>query len=136
MDVKNSVVSRAGVGGELRAEQQHRRLRVSVPGSDTTTFTLWSRATSDSRTQRCFRTRREQPCRVDGCVDFFEVLPDQKGATCAGFLSRAVAFFIASEIPRIEQVMTDNVWAYRHSLKAVVAELGATQTFIKPHCPW
>lgn len=32
--------------------------------------------------------------------------------------------------------MTDNAWAYRYSLGAVVADLGATQIFIRPHCPW
>ena len=32
--------------------------------------------------------------------------------------------------------MTDNAWAYRWSLREVVAELGARQKFIKPHCPW
>ncbi|MBB3082302.1 transposase InsO family protein [Geodermatophilus sabuli] len=32
--------------------------------------------------------------------------------------------------------MTDNAWAYQHSLKAVCASLGARQKFIKPHCPW
>ncbi|PDQ35465.1 MAG: hypothetical protein B5766_05950 [Candidatus Lumbricidophila eiseniae] len=32
--------------------------------------------------------------------------------------------------------MTDNAWAYRHSLTTMVAKLGATQIFIKPHCPW
>ena len=32
--------------------------------------------------------------------------------------------------------MTDNAWAYRHSLRKVVAELGARQIFIRPHCPW
>ncbi len=32
--------------------------------------------------------------------------------------------------------MTDNAWAYKHSLRGVCAELGAKQVFIKPHCPW
>jgi transposase InsO family protein len=32
--------------------------------------------------------------------------------------------------------MTDNAWAYRWSLREVVADLGARQVFIKPHCPW
>ncbi|PDQ35574.1 MAG: hypothetical protein B5766_05835 [Candidatus Lumbricidophila eiseniae] len=49
--------------------------------------------------------------------------------------STRAAFFVASGIPRIEQVMTDNAWAYRHSLTTMVAKLGATQIFIKPHCP-
>ena len=32
--------------------------------------------------------------------------------------------------------MTDNAWAYKHSIKNVCAALGARQKFIKPHCPW
>ena len=32
--------------------------------------------------------------------------------------------------------MTDNAWAYRWSLRAVITALGARQKFIKPHCPW
>ena len=32
--------------------------------------------------------------------------------------------------------MTDNAWAYKHSLKVVCAQRGAIQEFIRPHCPW
>lgn len=32
--------------------------------------------------------------------------------------------------------MTDNAWAYRWSLRAVCAEHGIRQKFIRPHCPW
>ena len=67
---------------------------------------------------------------------YSEVLPDEKGPTCAGFLGRAARYFAAHGITDIERVMTDNAWAYRWSLRAVVAELGARQVFIKPHCPW
>ncbi|MGQ1795847.1 IS481 family transposase [Kocuria oceani] len=67
---------------------------------------------------------------------YSEILPDEKGPTCAGFLARAAAYFADHGIPRIERVMTDNAWAYRHSLRQVVAELGAKQVFIRPHCPW
>ncbi|MCU1605126.1 MAG: Integrase, catalytic region, partial [Modestobacter sp.] len=67
---------------------------------------------------------------------YSEVLPDEKGATCAGFLARAAAYFAAHGIPRIERVMTDNAWAYQHSIKVACAQLGARQKFIKPHCPW
>ena len=67
---------------------------------------------------------------------YSEVLPDEKGATCAAFLTRAAAYFAAHGIDRIERVMTDNAWAYRWSLRAVIAELGARQKFIRPHCPW
>ena len=67
---------------------------------------------------------------------YSEILPDEKGATCAAFLARAAAYFAAHGITRIERVMTDNAWAYKWSLREVCAELGARQVFIKPHCPW
>jgi transposase InsO family protein len=67
---------------------------------------------------------------------YSEILADEKGVTCAGFLARAAAYFAARGIARIERVMTDNAWAYQHSIKGVCAEIGARQKFIKPHCPW
>ncbi len=67
---------------------------------------------------------------------YAEILPDEKGATCAGFLARAAAYFAGHGIPRIERVMTDNAWAYRWSLREVITALGARQKFIRPHCPW
>jgi transposase InsO family protein len=67
---------------------------------------------------------------------YSEILPDEKGPTCAGFLTRAAAYFAAHGITRIERVMTDNAWAYKYSLREVCAALGARQIFIKPHCPW
>jgi transposase InsO family protein len=69
---------------------------------------------------------------------YSEILPDEKGETCAAFLERATAYFAAKGIARIERVMTDNAFAYRNSndIKRVCAALGAKQKFIKPHCPW
>jgi len=69
---------------------------------------------------------------------YSEVLPDEKGATCAAFLARAAGYFAAHGIPRIERVMTDNAWAYRYSsaLRQICAQLDIKQIFIKPHCPW
>ena len=67
---------------------------------------------------------------------YSEVLPDEKGVTCAGFLTRAAAYFADHGIPSIERLMTDNAWAYKHSLKGVCAQLGIRQKFIRPHCPW
>jgi len=67
---------------------------------------------------------------------YSEVLPDEKGTTCAAFLTRAAAYFAAHGITRIERLMTDNAWAYRYSLRDVCAALGARQKFIRPHCPW
>lgn len=67
---------------------------------------------------------------------YSEILPDEKGPTCAAFFRRAIAYFAAHGIPRIERLMTDNAWAYRWSLRAVCTDHGITQKFIKPHCPW
>jgi transposase InsO family protein len=67
---------------------------------------------------------------------YSEILPDEKGATCAAFLARAADYFTEHGIHRIERVMTDNAWAYRYSLREILAQLGASQIFIKPHCPW
>jgi transposase InsO family protein len=69
---------------------------------------------------------------------YAEILADEKGASAAGFLLRAADYFAAHGIARIERVITDNAFAYRHStaFKDVVATLGSTQMFIRPHCPW
>jgi len=67
---------------------------------------------------------------------YSEVLPDEKGPTCAQFLRRAAAYFHTHGITRIQRVMTDNAWAYRWSIRDVCTELNARQVFIKPHCPW
>jgi transposase InsO family protein len=69
---------------------------------------------------------------------YSEILPDEKGPTCAGFLSRAAAYFTEHGIDRIERVITDNHLSYRRSahVAAVVADLGAKHKFIRPHCPW
>jgi transposase InsO family protein len=67
---------------------------------------------------------------------YSEILPDEKGPTCAEFLRRGAAYFHDHGISGIERVMTDNAFAYRWSIRDVCAELGARQVFIKPHCPW
>jgi transposase InsO family protein len=69
---------------------------------------------------------------------YSEILPDEKGGTCAAFLLRAAAYFAAHGITRIERVMTDNHWSYTRSsdVTAALAELGAKHKLIKPHCPW
>jgi integrase-like protein len=69
---------------------------------------------------------------------YAEVLPDEKGATCAGFLTRAAAVFAAAGIPRIDRVLTDNARNYRGCavFAQAVTELSARQKFIRPHCPW
>ena len=69
---------------------------------------------------------------------YIEIHPDEKGATAAGVLTRAAAFFAENGIPKIERILSDNAFAYRNSaaFKEAVAQLGAEQRFIKPHCPW
>jgi transposase InsO family protein len=67
---------------------------------------------------------------------YSEILPDEKGPTCAAFLERALDYFAAHGIARVERLMTDNAWAYRYSLREVCAAHGIRQKFIRPHCPW
>ena len=68
---------------------------------------------------------------------YAEILSDEKGATCAGFLTRAAAFYAGHGI-RIERVLTDNAKNYRISrdFAAAATAIGARQKFIRPHCPW
>ena len=68
---------------------------------------------------------------------YSEVLPDEKGPTCAGFLDRALDYFAAHGITHVQRLMTDNAWAYKYSLRQICADRGnIKQVFIKPHCPW
>jgi transposase InsO family protein len=69
---------------------------------------------------------------------YAEIHGDETGKTAAGVLIRAAEFFASCGIPRIERVISDNAFAYRRStaFKDAVAQIGAEQRFIKPHCPW
>ena len=69
---------------------------------------------------------------------YSEILPDEKGPTCAAFLLRAAAYFTSHGITRIERVITDNHLSYRrsHAVRSAIAALGVRHVFIKPHCPW
>ncbi len=69
---------------------------------------------------------------------YTEVLADETGPTCAGFLQRAADAFAAAGITRIERVMTDNHWSYTHSneFAALLDRLTISHVLIKPHCPW
>jgi transposase InsO family protein len=67
---------------------------------------------------------------------YSEILADEKGTTCAGFLERAIDYFAAHNITRIERLMTDNARAYQFSLREVCAAHNIRQKFIRPHCPW
>jgi transposase InsO family protein len=69
---------------------------------------------------------------------YSEILGDETGQTCAGFLRRAAAAFAGAGIGRIGEVMTDNAKNYTRStaFQSVLAGLGATHVLIRPHCPW
>ncbi|MFC4244958.1 IS481 family transposase, partial [Gryllotalpicola reticulitermitis] len=68
---------------------------------------------------------------------YAEIHPDERGTTCAGFAQRAIAFYASLGV-RVERVITDNAFAYRHSaaFRGVLSERDVTQKFIRPHCPW
>jgi transposase InsO family protein len=70
-------------------------------------------------------------------IAYAEILIDEKGATCAGFLARAAAFFAEHGAP-VQAVMTDNAMNYRLSrdFAATLSDLGAAHLLIKPLCPW
>lgn len=69
---------------------------------------------------------------------YSEILSDEQGDTCAGFIKRAAVFFATCGIDRIEAVMTDNHWSYTKSntVTAVLTSIGARHVTIRPHCPW
>lgn len=65
---------------------------------------------------------------------YAELLPDEKGLTCAGFLRRAAAFYARHGI-RIERVMSDNGVGYKSDFTKAVVELGAKHKRTKPYTP-
>jgi transposase InsO family protein len=69
---------------------------------------------------------------------YSEIHPNEQAATVAAFLANAINYFRDHGINRIERLMTDNAFAYRHSnaVRDVCAAHGIRQVFIKPHCPW
>lgn len=69
---------------------------------------------------------------------YAEILNDERGPTCAGFLLRAAAWFATQGIPAIQRVLTDNAKNYvvSHDFAAAITALGARHKTIKPHCPW
>lgn len=65
---------------------------------------------------------------------YAELLPDEKGLTCAGFLRRAAAFYARHGI-RIERVMSDNGVGYKSDFTKAVTELGAKHKRTRPYTP-
>ena len=68
---------------------------------------------------------------------YAEVLPDERTTTCAGFLTRAAAWFAARGVS-IARVLTDNAKSYRIGRAWITAcdQLGIARRFIKPGRPW
>ena len=68
---------------------------------------------------------------------YVEALPDERDATCAGFLHRAVAWFRDHGVV-VLRVLTDNAKVYRigSNWAAVCGALGIRRRFTKPGCPW
>jgi transposase InsO family protein len=71
-------------------------------------------------------------------VVYAEVLPDEKVATCAAFLHRAVQWFREQHGVTVRRVLTDNALSYRrgNAWAAVCSALQVKRRFIKPFCPW
>ena len=75
---------------------------------------------------------------VDDCsrVAYSEILPDERGETCARFLLNAAAFFAGHGV-RIERVMTDEALNYKRSVRFQMAllEIGAKHIRTGPYNP-
>jgi transposase InsO family protein len=68
---------------------------------------------------------------------YAEILANETGPTCAGFLTRAAGFFADHGIT-IRQVISDNAMNYTRSsdFAEAIEAIGAEHITIKPHCPW
>jgi transposase InsO family protein len=68
---------------------------------------------------------------------YAEVLPDERASTCAGFLTRAAAWFATHGVA-IARVLTDNALSYRRGAAWIAAcsQLGIGRRFIQPGRPW
>ena len=68
---------------------------------------------------------------------YAEIHDDEKGTTCAGFLTRAAAFYASHGIT-IERVISDNARNYRISrdFLETAEQLGIRLKLIRPYCPW
>jgi transposase InsO family protein len=69
---------------------------------------------------------------------YSEILADERADTCAGFVERALEFFAANGIDRVERLITDNAWSYRNGsrLRQLLTDRNIAHKFIRPHCPW
>jgi transposase InsO family protein len=69
-------------------------------------------------------------------VAFAQLLPDERGATCARFLQDAAAYFAARGVT-VRRVMTDNARAYTDAVvfRQTITTLGATHKRTRPYRP-
>ena len=66
---------------------------------------------------------------------YVEILDDEKGPTCVGFLKRAICWFRAHGIT-VQAVMTDNGTGYRSNIhRAAVTDLGIRHHRTQPYRP-
>jgi transposase InsO family protein len=93
------------------------------------------------------RGRRDEPAGFDfihvavddhSRVVYAEIHPNEKAATCAAFLHRAVQWFHDEHGVTIRRVLTDNAMSYRRgsAWTAVCSALQVKRKFTKPFCPW
>jgi len=68
---------------------------------------------------------------------YSEIHPDEKDATCAGFLHRALAWFTTHGIT-VRRVLSDNALVYRRGTDWgwVCTAWQLKRRFTKPGCPW
>lgn len=68
---------------------------------------------------------------------YAEILPNEKGPTCAGFWLRAAAWFAGHGIT-VRQVMSDNAMNYIRSTEfaKALATTSSKHITIRAHCPW
>jgi transposase InsO family protein len=68
---------------------------------------------------------------------YSEIHADEKDATCAEFLHRALAWFAAHRIS-VRRVLTDNALVYRHGTNWgwVCTAWQLKRRYTKPGCPW
>jgi transposase InsO family protein len=68
---------------------------------------------------------------------YSEIHADEKDATCAAFLHRALAWFAAHSIT-VRRVLTDNAMVYRHGTDWgwVCSAWQLKRRFTQPGCPW
>ncbi|THA23784.1 IS481 family transposase [Streptomyces sp. RKND-216] len=66
---------------------------------------------------------------------YTEDLPDERANTCAGFLTRATAWFAARGIT-VERVLTDNAWSYtKNTWRDTCRDLGISPRWTRPWRP-